>query len=358
MTTDPTRWSQPEQADMPDHNHNGNGKNGNGHTEPTRPAGGVKPGYVDPGMRSKYIWMDGEFVEFERATVHFLTPTLHYGTGVFEGIRCYKTSKGPAIFRLREHIKRFLESAKIAGIRDLPYTAEDLCQAVHKTIRANGFMECYIRPLIYMVGPLGLNLDAWHPAVGIAVWEWGHYLGKEAEERGVRMMVSSFTRHHPNVTMTKAKTVGNYANSTLAKTLASRAGFDETVMLDPSGYVAECSGENIFLVRDGVLYSPPRTAILEGITRDAILTLARDLGYTVIEEPISRDQLYVADEVFVSGTAAEVASVVEIDYRTIGNGRCGPVTEALKKAFSAVVLGQGRRAYEWLDYVDDTVMAV
>lgn len=354
MITDPKDSSQPgEPLNQPQ---NGSGNGHNGHSNQSGPA--AKRAAYDPGMRSKYIWMDGEFVDFERATVHFLTPTLHYGTGVFEGIRCYNTLKGPAVFRLGEHIERFLDSAKIAGIRDIPYTAEDLCQAVHQTIRANGFMECYIRPLIYMVGPMGLNLDAWRPAVGIAVWEWSHYLGEEAEEAGVRMLVSSFTRHHPNVTMTKAKTVGSYANSTLAKTLATRAGFDETVMLDPTGYVAECSGENIFLVRDGVLYCPPRTAILEGITRDAIMTLARDLGYPVVEEPISRDQLYVADEVFISGTAAEVVSVVDIDYRTIGSGSCGPVTAALRKAFSAAVSGDGKRSHEWLDYVDVTVMAV
>jgi branched-chain amino acid aminotransferase len=309
-------------------------------------------------MKSKYIWMDGQFIPFEEATVHFLSPTLHYGTGIFEGIRCYETNKGPAVFRLREHLGRFLNSARIAGIEAIAYDLEDLYQAVHQTIQANGFASCYIRPLIYMVGPLSLNLDDWQPAVGIAVWEWGPFLGKDARDKGVRMMVSSFTRHHPNVMMTKAKISGNYVNSTLAKTMAVRAGFDEAILLDPEGYVAECSGENLFLVRDGVVYTPPRTAILEGITRDTLISLASDLGIPVMEAPISRDQLYIADEVFVSGTAAEVVPVVEIDFRVIGSGRRGWVTEAIQEAFFKTVTGQSARSFEWLDYVDETVLAV
>lgn len=309
-------------------------------------------------MKSDYIWMDGELVAYEQATVHFLTPTLHYGTGVFEGIRCYETPKGPAVFRLREHLERFMDSIQIVGIRDFPYSLEELHHAVHLTIQANGFLECYIRPLVYMVGPLGLNLDAWRPAVGIAVWRWEPFLGKEALETGVRLLVSSFTRHHPNVMMTKAKVVGNYANSTLAKTVATRAGFEETILLDPQGYVAECSGENLFLVREGVIYTPPRTTILEGITRDAVITLAKDLDLTVVEEPVSRDQLYIADEVFLTGTAAEVVPVREIDYRMIGDGRKGRITGILQQAFYQTVCGQGARSAEWLDYVDETVYAV
>lgn len=309
-------------------------------------------------MKSTYIWMDGELVPYEQATIHFLTPTLHYGTGVFEGIRCYETPKGPAVFRLREHLDRFLDSVQIVGIQEFPYTKEELYHAVHLTILANGFLECYIRPLVYMVGPLGLNLDAWQPAVGIAVWRWEPFLGKESLETGVRLMVSSFTRHHPNVMMTKAKVVGNYANSTLAKTVATRAGFEETIMLDPQGYVAECSGENLFLVRDGVIYTPPRATILEGITRDAVLTLAKDLDIPVVEEPISRDQLYIANEVFLSGTAAEIVPVREIDFRTIGDGRKGKVTGILQQSFYRTVCGEGPRSAEWLDYVDETVYAV
>jgi branched-chain amino acid aminotransferase len=308
-------------------------------------------------MKSNYIWMDGELVPYERATVHFLTPTLHYGTGIFEGIRCYATAKGPAVFRLKPHLKRFVNSARIAGIRDFPYTEAQLHHAVHQTIRANGFSSCYIRPLVYMVGPLGLDLDDWEPAVGIAVWEWAPFLGEDSAERGVRMMVSSFTRHHPNVMMTKAKITGNYVNSTLAKTLAKRAGFDEAVMLDPAGFVAECSGENLFLVQDGVIYTPPRTTILEGITRDALITLAGDLEIPLVETQISRDQLYTADEIFVCGTAAEVVPVSEIDFRQIGSGKRGPITHQLQTAFRAAVRGEHARSYEWLDYVDETVLA-
>ncbi len=309
-------------------------------------------------MKSDCVWMDGELVSFDDATVHVLNPTMHYGTGVFEGIRCYKTNKGPAVFRLREHLKRLIDSAQIAGIQDLPYTFQDLYQAVHQTIKANGFDECYIRPLIYMVGPLGLNLDDWKPSVSIAVWYWAPFLGKEAAEEGVRMMVSSFTRHHPNVMMTKAKISGNYVNSTLAKTVAARAGFNEAIMLDAQGYVAECSGENLFIVRDNIVYTPPRDRILEGITRDAVMTLAKDMDIKVVEEQISRDQLYIADEVFVCGTATEVVPVREIDYRVIGKNPEYPVTRKIQKAFFDVVRGEGARSYEWLDYVDETVYAV
>jgi branched-chain amino acid aminotransferase len=304
------------------------------------------------GMESKYIWMDGKLVEYEKATVHFMTPALHYGLGVFEGIRCYKTPKGPAVFRLQEHLERLVDSIEILGVRELPYTVDQLRQAVHETVRANGFLECYIRPLIYMAnGPLGLNLDASRPSVGIAAWEWGAYLGDDAAEKGIRMMVSSFTRNYPNATMTKAKITGNYPNSVMAKTLALRAGFDEAIMLDTNGLVAECTGENLFVVRGGKLYTAPRTTILEGITRDSIMTIARDLGYKVVEEQISRDQLYIADEVFLTGTAAECVSVGEIDFRKIGTGKAGPVARAVQKVFHAAVRGQDARYEAWCDYV-------
>lgn len=309
-------------------------------------------------MKSDYIWIDGELVMYDQAVVHILNPTMHYGTGVFEGIRCYETSKGPAVFRLQEHLERFIGSLKIAGLLDYPYCVDDLYQAVHLTIKSNGFAACYIRPLVYMSGPLSLNLDDWDPVTTIAVWEWGPFLGKEAAEYGVRMQVSSLTRHHANVMMTKSKVSGNYVNSTFAKTLAKRSGFDEAIMLDPQGYVAECTGENLFLVREGVIYTPPRTTILEGITRDSVITLARDLGYRVEEEPISRDQLYIAEEVFVCGTAAEVVPVREIDFRVIGSGQRGPVATAIRDEFHATVRGQGERSPMWLDYVDETVFAV
>lgn len=303
-------------------------------------------------MKSDYIWMNGELVPYNQATVHFITPTLHYGLGVFEGIRCYRTEQGPAVFRLREHLERFLDSIHILGIEDFPYTVEELRQAVHQVISVNGFEECYIRPLMYLEGPMGLNMDRSIPRVGVAAWEWGPYLGEEARETGIHMMVSSFTRLHPNISMTKSKVAGNYVNSMLVKTLALRSGYDEAVILDPQGYVAECTGENLFIARNGVIYTPPIATVLEGLTRSAILEMAADLGTTCREAMITRDQLYIADEVFITGTAAEVVGVRAIDYRTIGEGRPGPITKALQQAFSNTVHGKGKRSQEWLDYVE------
>jgi len=303
-------------------------------------------------MKSKYLWMNGELVEFEKATIHFLTPVAHYGAGVFEGIRCYATDRGPAVFRLREHIERLFDSALVFGFRSLPFTTEQLVSAVKETVKANGFTECYIRPLMYLTdGGWNLNVDTGKAGVGIAVWEWNNYLGEEAQEKGVRANISSFTRHHPNVMLTKAKISGNYANSILAKTESVRLGFDEAILLDPQGYVAECTGENIFVVRNGLIYTPPIMAILEGITRDSLIKLATDLGYSVVEQAISRDQLYVADEVFVSGTAAECIGLREIDFRLIGTGKTGPVTKALQRAYHAAIHGDHPRSMEWLDYV-------
>lgn len=305
------------------------------------------------GMESKYIWMNGELVEFEKATLHFLTPAIHYGIGAFEGIRCYATEAGPAVFRLEEHINRLINSAKTLGFHSLPFSADELADAVRLTILANGFNECYIRPLIYLTGGgWNLNVDSGHAEVGIATWEWSNYLGEEALERGVRANISSFTRHHPNVMLTKAKITGNYANSVLAKTESMRLGFDEAIMLDPQGYVAECTGENLFLVRGAKIITPPTMAILEGITRASLITLAGDLGIEVVEQPITRDQLYMADEVFVSGTAAECIGLREIDFRVIGSGKTGPVTQEMQRVFHAVVHGRHPRSVEWLDYVN------
>jgi branched-chain amino acid aminotransferase len=302
-------------------------------------------------MISNYIWMDGQMVPYEQATVHFITPTLHYGVGVFEGIRCYITPRGPAVFRLREHLVRFIESIHILGVLKFPYTVEELQEAVHQTIKVNNFTECYIRPLMYLKGPMGLNMDNSVPCVGIAAWEWGPYLGLDARQKGIHMMVSSFTRLHPNINLTKSKVAGNYVNSMLVKTLALRSGYDEAVILDPQGYVAECTGENIFMVRKGVVYTPPLATVLEGITRDTIITLLGDMGIKVEERLFTRDQLYIADEAFISGTAAELVPVCKVDYRSIGNGTVGPITKALIDDYERTVHGEGSHSESWLDYV-------
>ena len=305
-------------------------------------------------MKSRFVWMDGRLVPFEQATVHFLSPAIHYGLAVFEGVRAYATPRGPAIFRSREHAERLLHSALIFGIKDLGHGASDIALAMAQTVAANGYPACYIRPVVYMAsGAWNLNLDTGRHAVGIAVWEWTQFLGGEAFERGVRANVSSFTRHHPNVMMTKAKITGNYANSVLAKTESMRLGFDEAIMLDPQGYVGECTGENLFVVREGRIVTPGTSAVLEGITRDSLITLARDLGYDVVEAPISRDHLYIADEVFVSGTAAECVALREIDFRVIGAGKMGPVTRSLQRAYHAAIHGQHARSGEWLTYIDN-----
>jgi branched-chain amino acid aminotransferase len=302
-------------------------------------------------MRADYIWMNGEMVPFDQATVHFMSPTLHYGFGGFEGIRCYNTPKGPGIFRNTEHLQRFLDTAHIMGVQDFPYTLDELHTATHETVKANNLTDCYVRPAFYMMGGLGLNMDAYSTEVGIAAWEWGAYLGEEALEKGVRMAVSSLTRLHPNVHPTKAKAAGNYVNSIMAKTLAHRTGFDDAIMLDPEGYVSEGSGMNLFVVRNEVIYTPYRATILEGITRASVITIAKDLGYTLVEEPLVRDQLYIADEIFCCGTAAEVTAVREVDTRQIGAGKMGPITREIQQAFFKTVRGAGERSDEWLDYI-------
>ena len=306
------------------------------------------------GIESKYIWMNGKLVEYHNAVVHFNTAALHYGPSVFEGIRCYNTEKGPAVFRLKDHIKRLVESATILGFRNLPYTEEQLVQAVKETVKANGFEECYIRPLIYATGnSLGLNLDAYEISVGISTWEWKSYLGEEAQEKGMRANVSSFTRNHPNAVMTKAKAGGYYVNSIMAKTESIRLGFDEAIMMDPQGYVGECSSENLFIVKRGNIYTTPLAAILEGITRDSIMTLAYDLGYELYERPISRDQLYTADELFVCGTAAELVSICEVDGRTVGSGSRGSVAKSLLASYTDAIHGRHKFSPNWLDYVNE-----
>ncbi len=305
------------------------------------------------GMESKFVWMDGELVPFEKATIHVLTPALHYGAAVFEGIRAYDTPKGPAVFRLTEHIDRLLGSAAVFGFRDMPFTVEQVVNAVKDTVRANGFRDCYIRPLLFLNGGgWNLNVDGGKPSLSVAVWEWGNYLGEEALAKGIRANVSSFTRHHPNVLMTKAKVAGNYANSFLAKTESVRLGFEEAIMLDPQGYIAECTGENLFLVRHGKIVTPSTAPVLEGITRHTIHTIAQDLGYRILEQPVSRDQLYIADEVFVCGTAAEVIGLSEIDFRTIGDGKSGKVTREIQNVYHDAIRGKLDKYEKWCEYIN------
>jgi branched-chain amino acid aminotransferase len=309
-------------------------------------------------MQSKYIWLNGKLINYSEASLHFLTPGLHYGVAAFEGIRCYRTTRGPAIFRLREHIERLVGSCKVLGWKQLPFDAAQLIEACRVTVQVNGFQECYLRPLVYQAeGGWNLSVDFGKPHVGIAVWEWSGYLGPEAQEKGVRANVSSFTRHQPNVMMTKAKIAGNYPNSVLAKTESMRLGFDEAIMLDCQGLVAECTGENIFVVIDGRILTPPEANILAGITRDSLIHLAEDLGYRVVTQPISRDQLYTAEEVFVSGTAAEVIGLREIDFRVIGSGKTGPITRALQEAYRAAVSGNHSRSAGWLTRVEGDARA-
>lgn len=306
-------------------------------------------------MQSNFIWLNGELVPFEKATIHILTPALHYGAAVFEGIRSYKTDKGPAVFRLTDHAERLLDSARVFGFRSLPWTTEDVVRAVKQTVKANGFADCYIRPLLYLDGGgWNLNVDGGKASLAIAVWEWNNYLGEEALAKGIRANISSFTRHHPNVMMTKAKVAGNYANSFLAKTESVRLGFEEAIMLDPQGYVAECTGENLFLVRRGKLITPSVEPVLEGVTRHVVHTIAKDLGYRIIEQPVSRDQLYTADEVFVCGTAAEVIGLAEIDFRVIGEGKTGPVTRQIQKIYHDAIRGRLPQYEAWCEYVDDS----
>lgn len=301
-------------------------------------------------LDSKFVWMNGALVPSEKAVVPFLTPALHYGTAVFEGMRAYNTAKGPAIFRLQDHIARLFSSARILGFDALPWTEDQVIAGSKAVVRENGFTECYVRPLIFAAsGHMGLNLLGIKPGLGIAAWEWSGFVSPEAETRGLRANVSSFTRHHPNVMMTKSKVAGNYGNSILARTESARLGFDEALMLDPSGLVAEGTGENLFAVRKGVIYTPHRATVLEGLTRDSVITIARDLGHEVREEPLSRDQLYVADEIFVCGTAAEVLGIRELDFRTIGTGSRGPITTRLAETFRRTVRGEEGKYAPWID---------
>lgn len=301
---------------------------------------------------STLTWMDGRLVPPSEAVVPFLTAGLHYGMAVFEGIRCYETARGPAVFRLEDHLQRLIESACILGFRELPYDQPALSAAVHETIAANGLAACYIRPLIYLAdGGMNLSIDTGRPRVGIAVWPWHDYHGLGSHAGGIRVNVASYTRHHPNGMPTQAKAAGNYVNSFLARTESARLGFDEAVLLDANGFVSECTGENLFLVRRETIFTPPVDAALNGITRDTVIRLAADLSLPVVEERLSRDRLYTADEVFICGTAAEVVGVREVDMRPIGAGAVGPLTAAIQRQFRAVVAGTHARSAGWLSPV-------
>lgn len=300
--------------------------------------------------RVDYIWMDGELVEWEKATVHVLAHALHYGSGVFEGIRCYATADGPAIFRLRDHMERFDRSAKML-MMDLGMSVDELCEAVKETVRANKLPECYIRPIAFRgYGVMGLDPIPAPVQIAIAAWPWETYMGEEALSRGVDVGISSWRQRGINSLPPAIKATGNYLNSSLARVEANRHGYNEAILLNEEGKVCEGTGENIFVVRDGVISTPPVSdGILEGITRDSIMVIADDLGYPVIEESLVRTDLYAADEVFMTGTAAEVVPVRSVDGRVIGDA--GPITLELQKTFFRVVRGEEPAYEEWLERV-------
>lgn len=303
---------------------------------------------VDAMIEGHKIWMDGKLVGWSEATVHVLTHSLHYGLAVFEGIRCYAGPSGSAIFRLQEHVDRLFDSAHIM-LLDIPYTKDVVREAIIETVKANRLDSCYIRPLVYVgYGAMGVYPGDNPIRVAIAAWPWGTYLGEEALTQGIRAKVSSFTRHHVNVSMTRAKVSGYYVNSILAKMESKQSGYEEAILLDPDGYVAEGTGENIFIVSKGVLKTTPLTSILEGITRNSIIQLARENAIPVIEERFTRDAMYIADEIFLTGTAAEVTPIREIDNRQVGNGKPGPITKTLQSAFFRIVRGEDPSHAAWI----------
>jgi branched-chain amino acid aminotransferase len=297
------------------------------------------------------IWLDGKMVPWDEAKVHVLTHTLHYGLGVFEGIRCYECADGrSAIFRLQEHIERLYDSAHILLMK-IPFDKGAILDACKEIFRVNKLKAGYLRPIAFM-GDGAMGLHAENPIrVAIIAWAWGTYLGEEGVKNGIRAKVSSFTRHHVNVAMTKSKAVANYVNSILAKREAMLAGYDETVMLDSQGYVSEASGENIFFAKNGRVFTPPTTSALQGITRDTVIELLKDNGVAVEEKFFSRDELYIADEIFLTGTAAEVTPIRELDQRSIGSGKPGPITKKVQQEFFDLVKGKSKKHAEWLDYL-------
>jgi branched-chain amino acid aminotransferase len=301
--------------------------------------------------RDGFIWYNGELVEWRNATTHVLTHTLHYGMGVFEGVRAYETARGPAIFRLQDHTDRLFRSAKILGM-DLPFSKQQVNQAHIDVVKANQLQSCYFRPMaFYGAGKLGVAPKKDDVQLIVAAWPWGAYLGEDGLEKGIRVKTSSFTRHHVNITMCKAKANGNYMNSILANNEATADGYDEALLLDVDGFVAEGSGENIFIVRKGKLYTPDLTSALEGITRDTVVQIADEMGLELVEKRITRDEVYSADEAFFTGTAAEVTPIRELDRRAIGEGKRGPITAEIQKRYFDCVKGLDESKQHWLTYV-------
>jgi branched-chain amino acid aminotransferase len=303
-----------------------------------------------PFEKTEKIWMDGELVPWDEARIHVLTHSLHYGSGVFEGIRTYAAADGPAVFRLTDHIQRLFDSAKLI-MMEIPYTRDAIVDACKLVVRESGLDSCYVRPIAYLgYGEIGLNPLPCAVNVSIAAWPWGSYLGEESLEAGVRVQVSSWRRMDPNINPVAAKGTGIYINSSLAKVEAVKAGYDEAIMLNTHGFVAECTGENVFIVKDGVVMTPPTSSgALAGITRDSIMTIARDLGYPVVEQQLLRHDLYLADEAFLTGTAAEVVPIRSVDDREIGSR--GAITRALQEKYFAAVRGEVEQYKDWLEYV-------
>lgn len=301
--------------------------------------------------RDGLIWFDGEMVDWRDANVHVLTHTLHYGMGVFEGVRAYHTAQGAAIFRLKEHTDRLFDSAKIMRM-DIPFSKEAFIDAQKQAVRENNLNSAYLRPMcFYGSEGMGLRADNLKTHCIVAAWEWGSYLGEDNMKKGLRIKTSSYTRHHVNITMCKAKANGHYINSMLALQEAMQDGYDEALLLDVDGFVAEGSGENVFIIKNGVIYTPELSSALNGITRNTVMTLAKDLGIEIVEKRITRDEVYVADEAFFSGTAAEVTPIREYDNRTIGSGTRGPITEKLQSLYFDVVHGRVDKYTHWLTSV-------
>jgi branched-chain amino acid aminotransferase len=295
--------------------------------------------------------MDGKLVAWDDATIHILTHTLHYGLGVFEGIRCYNTDSGPAVFRLEEHIKRLFKSCHIF-MMEIPFTEDEVINAVKETIKANKLNECYIRPLVHIGnGSMGLYVKDNPVNVSVAVWPWGSYLGEEGVKNGIRVKTSSFIRSNVNSNMARAKVCGYYVTSQLAKREAISCGFHEALLLDTEGYVSEGSGENVFIVRDDKLKTTPLTSILEGITRESVIQIARDEGIDVVEERFTRDEAYISDEAFFTGTAAEITPIIELDGRAIGSGSPGAITKRIQDIFFAAVTGKNKKYSDWLSHI-------